>query len=165
MQFGAAGFRLLHEIVRVDPSYGPVYMAKNDLSDAYMRVWLALKDFAKLVFVVPSLLGETDILIGFHLSLPMGLVNSCLHFCVVTETIVDLGNVGDASEHPLHPLEHLANTPPLPGHECYIAPSITASDDTRLENFFARAPEGTGAGPPICKHLHQRLRRPRHAPN
>jgi len=61
MQFGAWGFLLLHEIVRADPLLDPVSMAKTDLSDAYMRVWLALKDVPKLAFVIPSVQGQSDV--------------------------------------------------------------------------------------------------------
>ena len=104
MQFGAAGFRLLYEIVRADPALGPVKMAKTDLSDAYMRVCLSLVDAPRLAFVIPSFPGEDDILIGFHLSLPIGFVDSCLNFCMVKETIADIYNNADKTTQPVHPL-------------------------------------------------------------
>ena len=75
---------MLHKIVHDNLALGPVYMAKSDLSDAYMRVWLSLKHVPKVTFVVPSVPGEIDVLIGFHLSLPIGFVDSCQYFCVVT---------------------------------------------------------------------------------
>ena len=98
-------------------------MAKIDLSDAYMRVWIRLEDVAKLAFVVPPLPGDTEPLIGFHLSLPMGYVESAPFFCIVTETIADLVNEnGQRFTHP-HPLEALAATPPAPDHECFVPPA------------------------------------------
>ena len=108
IQFGAAGYRLLHQIVHADPAGGTVFMAKTDLSDAYMRVWIRLEDVAKLAFVVPPLPGDTEPLIGFHLSLPIGYVESAPFFCIVTETIADLVNENEQRfTHP-HPLEALA---------------------------------------------------------
>ena len=109
--------------MHTDPARGTVFMAKTDLSDAYMRVWIRFEDVAKLAFVVPPLLGDTEPLIGFHLSLPMGYVKSTPYFCIVMETIADLVNENETRfTHP-HPLESLAATPPVPDHECFVPPS------------------------------------------
>ena len=45
-------------------------------------------------------------LLGFHLSLPMGYVDTAPYFCMVTETVADLANESisqryQAHEHPL----------------------------------------------------------------
>jgi hypothetical protein len=53
MQFGGALHRLLHAIVHADPRHGAVHMAKVDLSDAYMPMWLRLGNLTKLAFVIP----------------------------------------------------------------------------------------------------------------
>ena len=53
IQFGNALERLLAKILSADPVFGPVFLAKVDLSDAYMRVWLRAEDVPRLAFVVP----------------------------------------------------------------------------------------------------------------
>ena len=115
-------------------------MAKTDLSEVYMRVWLALKDVVKLAFAVLSVPKERNSLIGFRLSLPMGFVDSCSHFCVVTETIADMVNDGNTAEQPPYLLEHLANIPPPQGHKSYIALPTMAEDDAKVEDLFLYAP-------------------------
>ena len=72
MQLGRALPRILRRIAHADPKLGPVYMAKTDLSDAYMRVWINIPDVPKLAFAIPPAPGDEEPLIGFHLSCPMG---------------------------------------------------------------------------------------------
>jgi hypothetical protein len=114
MQFGGALHRLLHAIVDADPGHGPVRMAKVDLSDAYRRIWLRLADLPKLAFVVPPHPSDPEPLIGFHLSLPMGFVESTPYFCSSTETAADLVNHswGIADQAPAHPLERFTGPAP-----------------------------------------------------
>jgi hypothetical protein len=78
MQFRGALHRLLHAIVDADPAHGLVQMAKVDLSDAYMRIWLNLKDLTKLAFMIPPHCTNPEPLIGFHLALPMDFVKLAL---------------------------------------------------------------------------------------
>jgi hypothetical protein len=113
MQFGGALHRLLHAIVDADPRHGPVHMAKVDLSDAYMRIWLDIADLPKLAFVVPPHPSDPEPLIGFHLSLPMGYIESAPFFCASTETAADLINHswGLADLAPAHPLERFTTDP------------------------------------------------------
>ncbi len=115
MQFGGALHRLLHAIVDADPGHGPVHMAKVDLSDAYMRVWLRIVDLPKLAFVFPPHPSDPEPLIGFHLSLPMGFVESAPYFCASTKTVADLINnswrLADLA--PPHPLERFTAPVPL----------------------------------------------------
>ena len=120
MQFGAAGFCLLQKIVHANTLGGPVFMDKTDISDAYMRVWIRLQDIPRMAFIVPPLPTNMEQLIGFHLSLPMGYVESAPFFCIVPETIADMVNEGARLTHP-HPLETLATTPPKPTHECHVS--------------------------------------------
>ena len=96
-----------------DPAFGPVFMSKVDMSDAYMRVWIRPEDVPKLAFVVPPHADDAEPLIGFHLSLPMGYVELAHYFCVTTETVADLVN-GDwaaANTAPPHPLDSDAESP------------------------------------------------------
>ena len=121
MQFGPTAFRLLHEIVRADPALGPVAMAKVDIRDAYMRVRIRLADIPKLAFVIPPVPGDAEPLIGFHLFLPMGYVESCPFFCIFPENITDLANAWEGNALQPHKLENLANTPPAIDNECFLA--------------------------------------------
>jgi hypothetical protein len=113
MQFDGAFHRLLHVIVDVNPRQGLVHMAKIDLSDAYMRIWLRLQDLPKLAFVIPPHPSDPEPLIGFHLSLPMGFVESAPFFCASTEIAADLINNSWplAKLAPAHPLERFTQLP------------------------------------------------------
>jgi hypothetical protein len=121
MQFGGALYRLLHAILDADPGHGPVHMAKVDLSNAYMRIWLRLADLPNLAFVVPPHPCDPEPLTGFHLLLPMGFVESAPYFCSSTETSADLVNhswgvAGQALAHPIHPTSvPTSTTGPGPG--------------------------------------------------
>eukprot|EP00957_Ditylum_brightwellii_P002143 164882-Ditylum_brightwellii.AAC.1 len=75
-----------------DPAYGPVFMSKVDLADAYMQVWIRLEDVPQLAFIVPRHKGDPEPLVGFHLSVPMGYIESAPFFCSTTETVADLAN-------------------------------------------------------------------------
>ena len=68
IQFGTAFKRLLGQILTADPAYGPVFLSKIDLSDAYMCVWVRPEDLLRLTFVVVLHSSYLDPLIGFHLS-------------------------------------------------------------------------------------------------
>jgi hypothetical protein len=93
MQFGSTLHHLLHSIIDANPGHIPVHMAKVDLcSNAYMIIWLSLKDLPKLAFIGPPHSSDPESLVGFHLSLPMGLVESAPYLCASTETAADLIN-------------------------------------------------------------------------
>ena len=111
LQLGHAFHRIVRTIVTADPTLGPVFISKTDLADAYMRVWVDIVDIPKLAFAIPPLPGDPDQLIGFHLSLPMGYVESASYFCSATETVADLTNHGTKLVTP-HPLEDIAHTMP-----------------------------------------------------
>jgi hypothetical protein len=66
MQFGGALHGLLHAIVDANPGHGPVQMAKIDLWDASIRIWLAIADLPKLALVIPPHTSNPEPLIGFH---------------------------------------------------------------------------------------------------
>jgi hypothetical protein len=89
-------------------------MAKVDLSDAYMRIWLQISDLPKLAFVVPPHPSDPKPLIGFHLSLPMRYIESTPFFCTTTETAADLiyHSWKFSSLALAHPLECFTSPPP-----------------------------------------------------
>eukprot|EP00957_Ditylum_brightwellii_P080657 6134676-Ditylum_brightwellii.AAC.1 len=92
IQFGHTLHCVLKQIVTADPAFGPVFLDKVDLADAYMQVWIQLEDIPTLVFIVPLCLGDTNALIGFHNSILMECIESALLFCATTKTVGDLAN-------------------------------------------------------------------------
>ena len=86
-------------------------MSKTDLTDAYMRVWVKIDDVPKLAFAIPLTPGDQEQLIGFHLSLPMGYIESTPFFCAVSKTVADFANHSERHTAP-HKLENLAATKP-----------------------------------------------------
>lgn len=99
MQFGRTLERLINQVVRADPRYGPVQFFKIDIADGFYRVWLTIRDIPTLAVSIPSMPGEPD-LIALPLALPMGWTQSPPAFCAVTETITDIAN------HRLHRQRH-----------------------------------------------------------
>ena len=91
MQFGHALERLMREILLANPAYGPILMAKFDVSDGFYRVNLNIDDIQKLGLAFPTRPGAEP-LVAFPLVLPMGWKNSPPIFSTVTETIADLTN-------------------------------------------------------------------------
>ena len=88
-------------------------MSKTNLSDAYMQVWVRIEDVPKLAFVIPPAPGNPNVLIGFHLSCPMGYLESAPLFCSTTKTIADFANNNAPCTH-THPLDALASNTPSP---------------------------------------------------
>jgi hypothetical protein len=110
MQFGHALDRYLREILLSDPTLGPVYMLKLDISDGFYRVNLAPGDIPKLGVAFPSRPG-TEPLVALPLVLPMGWKNSPPLFSAATETAADIANANlrHGLALPPHPLEHHAS--------------------------------------------------------
>ena len=109
MQFGHALRRVLGKLARANPRYGPVRMAKFDLSDGYYRIQLDCNAVAPLGVILPKAENEAP-LIALPLTLPMGRTESPAYFCAATETIADLSNAKISSGEPQapHPLEEKA---------------------------------------------------------
>jgi hypothetical protein len=79
-----------------DPRYGPVYLAKIDITDGFYRIWLQQADILKFgialhCIALPTLPGQPQ-LITFPLALPMGWVESPPYFTALTETACGLAN-------------------------------------------------------------------------
>ena len=77
-----------------------------------MRIWVRLEDIPSVAFLVPKATAEEDQLVGFHLSIPMGYVESAAFFCATTETVKDcaLDTLSTRHTAPPHHLEKLAET-------------------------------------------------------
>ena len=91
MQFGRTLQRLLYNIHRANPAFGPVHMSKIDISDGFYRIWVNPTDAPRLAVLFPSRPGEPK-LIAVPMTLPMGWKESPPLFSAGTETVTDLAN-------------------------------------------------------------------------
>lgn len=90
MQFGRALNPVMEKVVKADPRYGPVHLAKIDIADGFLyRLWLQVADIPKLGVVLPTSPGQPT-LVAFPLALPMGWIESPPFFTALTETACDL---------------------------------------------------------------------------
>ena len=92
IRFGGALQRILKQVLTADPHLRPVYLSKVDLVDAYMRSWVRMEDVPFFAFLVPKKNTRDIKLVGLHLSLTMGSIDSAPYFCMTTETVADLAN-------------------------------------------------------------------------
>ena len=107
MKFGRDMQCLVDCILATDPELGPTFMRKVDLADAYIHIWVQLADVPAVAFLVPRE-KESDLnLIGFHLYIPMGYVESAPFFCVATKRMIylSLNTLYARVAFPDHPLE------------------------------------------------------------
>ena len=58
----------------------PVYLGKVYLADDYMWMWVRLEDTPSVAFLVPWKKPNDEELVGFHLDLPMGYMDSTPFF-------------------------------------------------------------------------------------
>ena len=84
--------RILKQVITDDPFLGPVYLSKVGLADAYMRLWVRMDEVPSVALLIPKKNPRKTQLVGFHLSLPMGSVDSDPYFCMATETVPNLEN-------------------------------------------------------------------------
>ena len=113
MQFGTALRRLLFQIHRADPSWGPVYMSKVDIADGFYNVSVNANGAKHFGIVLPARPGEEQLVL-FFLSLPMGWVSSPPVFSALTESVADVTNKYAATSWspPPHRQDSAADTPP-----------------------------------------------------
>ena len=99
--------RVIWRILEANPQLVQVYLFKVDLPDAYVCLWVGLKDTPSTDFIIPKRRSEEPQFLGFHLSLLMGFHGSTPFFCVSEETVADMANatiIGRFIE-PMYPLE------------------------------------------------------------
>ena len=79
-----------------------------------MCIWVRLKDVPSVVFLVPKSTPDEDQLVGFHLSITMGYVESAAFFCAKTKTVnyITLDTLSTCHTTPPHHLEELAYIKP-----------------------------------------------------
>ena len=112
MHFGKALYRFIDCILAAPPNLGPNFLNKVDLADAYILIWVLLEDIPSVAFLVPKATPEQDQLVGFHLSIPMGYVESAAFFCTTTDTVkyLILDSLSTRRNTPPHHLEDSADT-------------------------------------------------------
>ena len=80
-------------------------------------MWLCfrLKNTSSVEFLIPRKKITDGKLLGFHLSLPMGYMDSVPYFYMSTDTIADIKNYSVDGHHmdPPHPLKLLDDAPAL----------------------------------------------------
>ena len=54
MHFRKSIYRLIDCILAAPPKLGPTFLNKVDIADAYMRIWVRLKDIPYVAFLVPK---------------------------------------------------------------------------------------------------------------
>ena len=82
MWVGGILHRIIIKVLTEYPRIGPVYLGKVDLADAYMRIRFRLEDTPSVAFLVPRNNPTDKQLVCFHLSVPMGYVDSAPFFCM-----------------------------------------------------------------------------------
>ena len=108
IQFGSCLTRLLQQIWEANPSEGPVFLSKWDISDAFHHCHIRPEDVGTFSYVVPPIPSGPQLLLCIDLVLPMGWVNSPDLFCATSETVTDLANIAFRSgfnpDPPYHPI-------------------------------------------------------------
>ena len=138
MQFGSCLPRLLQRIWEADPTDGPVFISKWDISDAFHRCHIHPEDVRTFAYVVPPIPSDQEPLLCIDLVLSMGWVNSPDQFCAMSKTVTtDLADIVFRSNLKI-PLAY-----PPTANLYHSSPSPTAGPDQ--------------TGPPlICRRVHGR---------
>ena len=141
MRFGKSLYRVIYYILNAPPKLGPTFLNKVDLADVYMCIWVRLEDIPSVELLVPKATPDEEQLVGFHLSIPMGYVQSTAFFCATTETIKDraLDTLSMRHTAPPHHLENLAKKKPPETMEKEIASTLVAGNDWEDLSPHARA--------------------------
>ena len=118
-----------------------------------MRIWLKMEDVLSVVLFTPKKTPSYQKLVGFHLSITMGYVDSDPYFCIATNTVADLANEAISKndfvvENPLKKAKNFiaahdagatkyqagAIWEQIPANQCS---SATENVDAYLENFIS----------------------------
>ena len=112
MRFGRALRRILFQIHRADPRWGPVHISKVDISDGFYNVCVNAYGTKQFGIILPTPPGQEPLVL-FFLGLPMGWVSSPPTFCALTETGADVANDKMAANWspPPHRCDEAADTP------------------------------------------------------
>ena len=96
-----------------------------------MRIWVHLENIPSVDFLVLKSKLEEDQLVGFHLSIPMGYVESATLFCATTKNAKDLAldTLPTRNKAPPRHLENLVDTNPPQTYEAEAAATVAASNN------------------------------------
>ena len=92
MQFGNTLPRLLWLIHHADPTEGPLFLSKFDVTNGFYCIFLATDDALKFTIMMPCYDGEPQ-LAAIPLSLTMGWTKSPPTFSTASKMAADLANV------------------------------------------------------------------------
>ena len=92
MNFRSALLHITKQVLTAHLRLGQVYLSKVDFVDSYMRLWVRMEEVQSVTFLTPKNTHRKTQLVGFHLTLPMGYINSPPYVCMATETVVGLTN-------------------------------------------------------------------------
>ena len=99
IQYVQALYRIIIEVVIVDPALGAVYVLKAEVSNRFYIIVLRPTDSPKLGLIFPSN-GSIEELVAILLTLPLGCKNSPHLLCTYTDTIPDLANAALCCNQP-----------------------------------------------------------------
>ena len=118
MQFGKTLHGLLQGLAYANSVFGPVYVAKCDLSNGFYWLQLSLDSILPLAVLPPTFLGEEP-LVALPLAVTMGWTDAPSSFTGTTETVTDLANWSLATGETLgpHHLEQRAEPNPTAEQE------------------------------------------------
>ena len=77
-----------------------------------MRIWVRFEDIPSVAFLVPKATQDKYQQVGFHISIPMGYMESAAFFCATTKTVNDqaLDTLSTRNTAPPHHQENLVDT-------------------------------------------------------
>ena len=130
IRFGNVLLCILKQVLTADSCIGTVYLSKVDLADAYMRLWVRMEDVPSAAFFIPNKTPSNTQLVGFHISVPMGYIDSAPYFCMAMET------VGKISNEAIYQKEQAGK------HEFYLEAEARAADDAGAPEAQADASLG-----------------------
>ena len=87
MRFVRGLHRLLDCILSENPKMVPTYLLKFDMSEMCMHIWAWTEDVPSVALLIPEAVVEEEQLVGFHLSIPMGYMDSTTLFFKTTQTV------------------------------------------------------------------------------
>ena len=141
MRFVKALYRAIDCILTAPPKLGPTFLNNVDLSYAYTRIWIHLEDIPSVAFPVTKSTPEEYQLVGFHLSILLGYVESAAFLCATSETVKNRTLDTLSTRHtalPHHP-EDLADTKPPQTSAEEAAATLESDNNWEALSSHARA--------------------------
>ena len=93
-----------------------------------------MEDTTSTAFLLPKLNSDDEQLVGLHLSLPVGFVDSAPYFCMATEAVTDLANQ-------YMPVRNTAPPQLMEGYAAASAETDDAPPDPAHDRKWAQIPQ------------------------